>query len=180
MEMRIRRRPENKTSKCVGVERLPLRQSGFNEFLWVADIGGEEEVEWGSIFDLCGEIPTGAEGDGKRLARLRFVARGKIFHCELQIGGGRNAQLLGAGAGHKKESCRDGQTDGQSTGAKTKRRWRKKWHANSHGPPYTRRIMTSVDLMRAAARSPTFRRISLAASAVMMEVMCCSPMDRVI
>src|SRR5579883_2592442 len=44
----------------------------------------------------------------------------------------------------------------------------------------TRRIMTSVDLTRAAARSPGLRRISFAASAVMMEVMCCSPIARVI
>jgi len=33
-----------------------------------------------------------------------------------------------------------------------------------------------VDLTRAAARSPGLRRISRAASAVMSEVMCCSPM----
>src|SRR5258708_5207909 len=44
----------------------------------------------------------------------------------------------------------------------------------------TRRIMTSVDLTRAATRSPGLRRISLAASAVIMEVMCCSPMAKVI
>jgi len=40
-------------------------------------------------------------------------------------------------------------------------------------------IITSVDLMRAAAIWPFFRRNSRTASAVMMEVMYCSPMDRV-
>jgi len=37
--------------------------------------------------------------------------------------------------------------------------------------PFT--IITSVDLTSAAALSPRFKRISRAASAVMMEVMCC-------
>ena len=40
-------------------------------------------------------------------------------------------------------------------------------------------IMTSVDLIRAAAICPFFRRISRTASAVMIEVMCCSPSVRV-
>src|SRR5215472_7896629 len=40
-------------------------------------------------------------------------------------------------------------------------------------------IMTSVDLKRAAATSPDFSRISLAASAVIIAVTCCSPIATV-
>ena len=42
---------------------------------------------------------------------------------------------------------------------------------------YTRTIITSVDLMSAAALSPRWSRISRAASAVIMEVMCWPPME---
>jgi hypothetical protein len=38
--------------------------------------------------------------------------------------------------------------------------------------------MTSVDLMRAAAVSPTFKRISRTASDVTIDVMFCHPIDR--
>ena len=43
---------------------------------------------------------------------------------------------------------------------------------------YGRTIMTSVDLTSAAAVSPTFKRISRTASAVMIDVMCCPPNER--
>ena len=43
----------------------------------------------------------------------------------------------------------------------------------------TRRIITSVDLINAATMSPAFKRISCTASAVMIDVMCCSPIDNV-
>ena len=42
---------------------------------------------------------------------------------------------------------------------------------------YTLTIMTSVDFTSAAALSPRLRRISRAASAVMMEVICCPPIE---
>jgi hypothetical protein len=45
------------------------------------------------------------------------------------------------------------------------------------GVRYTLIIMTSVDFTSAAALSPRLRRISRAASAVMMEVMCCPPIE---
>ena len=51
--------------------------------------------------------------------------------------------------------------------------------ANLHAVTYGRTIITSVDLMRAAATWPCFSRNSRTASAVMMEVMRCSPMDSV-
>jgi hypothetical protein len=41
----------------------------------------------------------------------------------------------------------------------------------------TRRIITSVDLIRAAAVCPAFRFISRADRAVMIEVICCSPIE---
>ena len=44
---------------------------------------------------------------------------------------------------------------------------------------YTRRIITSVDLMRAAAGWPFSRRISRTASDVIIEVICCPAIDKV-
>jgi hypothetical protein len=43
----------------------------------------------------------------------------------------------------------------------------------------TRRIITSVDLISAAAFSPAFKRSSRAASAVMIDVICWPPIESV-
>lgn len=58
--------------------------------------------------------------------------------------------------------------------------WRHSPHATlSKFPTYGSTIITSVDLMRAAAICPFFNRISRTASAVTMDVMCCPPTDSV-
>src|SRR6202035_326289 len=120
---------------------------------------------------------------------LFFVLGGEIGEGVLEVGGGGDAESLGArrggeeGRAEKKKNhrpprkiIRDAKTAPQ-TAAATKASWIA-IHLAHRGQ--TRRIMTSVDLTSAATRSPGLRRISLAASAVMMEVMCCSPMARVI
>ena len=66
-------------------------------------------------------------------------------------------------------------------GRRVRGKWVSQMAVNScHVPTdgiQTRTIMTSVDLMRAAAVWPFSRRISRAASAVMMDEMRCPPMD---
>ena len=49
----------------------------------------------------------------------------------------------------------------------------------NHRSYQTLKIITSVALISAAARSPGFNRSSFAASAVMIDVICCSPIARV-
>ena len=53
------------------------------------------------------------------------------------------------------------------------------WLARGLPYYYTRTIITSVDLIKAAALSPTFRRISRTASAVIIDVIFWPPMESV-
>ena len=53
-----------------------------------------------------------------------------------------------------------------------------RWKRQATRKAYVRTIITSVDLINAAALSPTFSRISLTASAVIIEVILWPPIER--
>ncbi len=121
-------------------------------------------------FDLREKVSARSKCDFDFASSLVFVLLRDVFQRKLQVGSGGDAKsrlLL----------LRMKQSERWLTALRRKRRKdRRVCLRNSY---QTRKIITSVDLISAAARSPTFKRNSFAASAVMIEVMCCSPIASV-
>src|SRR4029077_14678342 len=142
----------------------------------ILDVRGEKQIERRAILYLREEISTRAV----RHIHFRFCLLLKlsceILHGELQVRGCRDANRLPLGSHSALRKKYGNQQWGNAERLKpvcffTSHRS----PITSRGSSHTLRIITSVDLIRAAARSPGFSRISLAASAVMIAVMCCSP-----
>ena len=80
-------RPESEFADGVGISGVGEDEAGFVEFAGVIAVGGEEDVEGGTVLNLGEEVAGGAEGEVEFDAGLFFVRSGEFGHGEFEVGG---------------------------------------------------------------------------------------------
>src|SRR5712692_783918 len=176
IHFRIRRRPNHDSPYGVFIQGPRRRESCCVQLFRIPDVRGKEQIERRPILHLREKVSARPVSHTYFGSRLLLKLPRQFTHRKLQIRGRRYADFL---------SCSSHLTLPEE---KRDDEWQ---HAEQPKPvcfstshksqvmSHTLKIITSVDLISAAARSPGFNRSSFAASAVMIEVMCCSPIASV-
>src|SRR5712692_6528462 len=176
IHIRIRGRPNHDSPNSVFVEGPRLREACRVQLFRILDVRGKEQIEGRPILQLRKKVSARPVGHIHFGSRLLLKLSRQFTHRKLQIRGRRYADFLSFSS-HltlPKEE-RDDEWQHAEQLKPICFSFRHKSPVTSH----TLKIITSVDLISAAARSPGFNRNSFAASAVMIEVICCSPIASV-
>src|SRR6266478_7849604 len=170
----VGRHPQNNFADAINGCTVRLGESRLLKLSWIFVVRGKKHIQRRPVLNLRIEISTRTVCDVNARSGLSFEGCDNFWHRTLQIGSRRNTNrfLLCEVRLHQTARCKYHQRRFAEYSLE-------RHFVSDLRPSYTRRIITSVDLISAAARSPGFSRISFAASAVMMDVMCCSPIASV-